>query len=151
MIRRVVVAISCFVVFLAIAASQTPKVEVQKLPTQVDEFGGRPGTFHFVTNEQTMANMAELQKTFAALESLDAALAKLDPATRSKLSPDVQQLRAFANGVHRQASGSAGKTAGEVEQRLNDSKGKFMCGACHGHGMGKMMHRRPMHEADPKN
>jgi hypothetical protein len=139
----VVIMIGCLFL-LTLAASQTPKVEVPVLPTERDQFGGRPGTFHFITNEQTMASLAELQKAFAALDSLDRQLAMLDPAVRNKLSPDLAQLRAFTTGVHDRGSGNAGKTAGEVEQRLNASKGKFMCGACHGHGMGMMMHGRGM-------
>lgn len=135
--RCVVIAIGCLAV-LALASSQTPKVEVPKLPTELDEFGARPGTFHFVTNQQSMVKMADMQKAFAALDSLDATMEKLDPRTRTQMSSEVKQLREFVNGVHAQSTANAGKTAGEVEERLNAAKGKFMCGACHGHGMGMM-------------
>jgi hypothetical protein len=133
-----------FLVVLALAASQTPKVEVPRLSTELDDFGARPGTFHFVTNEQSLSNAANLQKAFAALDSLDAATEKLDPRVRTRMSSDLNQLRQLVNDVHAQSIGNAGKTAGEVEERLNAAKGKFMCGACHGHGMGMMRHGRPM-------
>lgn len=136
----VVVLMGCLSL-IAIAGSRTPVVEVPKLSTQVNEFGGRPGTFHFVTNEQTMTNAAELKKAFAALDALDAKLEKMKVADRDQLSGDVGQLRTFAMQVHEQSNQSAGKSAAEVESRLNEAKGKFMCGACHGHGMGMMMHR----------
>lgn len=127
--------------FVLPATPQSPKIEVPTLPTERDQFGGRPGSFHFITNEQTMANLAELQKTYAALDALEREVAGLKPAVREKLSPQLAQLRAFANGVHAQGLANAGPTAGEVEERLNASKGKFMCGACHGHGMhGRMGH-----------
>lgn len=146
----VVIIIGCLCL-LTLAASQSPTGDVPALPTERDQFGGRPGTFHFVTNEQTMANMAEMQKAFAALDSLDQQVALLDPATRNKLSTELAQLRAFTTGVHNQSGGKAGKTAGEVEERLNASKGKFMCGACHGHGMGMMMHGRDMGKTKQPN
>lgn len=139
--RALLILLSIFVV-LTVAVSQTHKVEIPKLSTEPDEFGARPGTFHFVTNEQTMANMAELQKTYAALESLEVTASKLDPAARLKMASDLKQLRAFVDQVHAQSQGNAGKMAGEVEERLNAAKGKAHCGACHGHGMGRMMHGR---------
>lgn len=143
-----IIAVLFSLVFLAFAANpQSPKVEVPTLPTAKDQFGGRPGTFHFVTNEQTMADAASLKQAFAALDHLDAALASLDKKTRDNLAPDVQALRQFATDVHASRSTSAGKTAAETEVRLNEAKGKFMCGACHGHGMmhGRGMGMGPMH------
>ena len=123
-------------VLLAFAASpQSPKIDVPTLPTDKDQFGGRPGTFHFVTNEQTMADATSLKQAFAALDHLDASLAALDTKTRDTLAPDLQTLRQFATDVHARRSTSAGKTAAEIEARLDQAKGKFMCGACHGHGM----------------
>ena len=139
--RCVIITVVCLAV-LALASSQTSKIIVPKLSTELDEFGARPGTFHFVTNEQTMVNMAEMQRAFAALDSIDANMGNLDPKIRTKLSTDVGQVREFVNSVNRQSTGNAGKTAGEVEEHLNAAKGKFMCGACHGHGMGMMRHGR---------
>ncbi len=123
-------------VLLAFAANpQSPKFDVPTLPTEKDQFGGRPGTFHFVTNEQAMADAASLKQAFAALDHLDASLAAFDSKTRDSLAPDLQTLRQFATDVHARRSTSAGKTAAEIEARLNGAKGKFMCGACHGHAM----------------
>lgn len=123
-------------VLLAFAASpQSPKIDVPTLPTEKDQFGGRPGTFHFVTNEQTMADATSLKQAFVALDHLDASLAALDSKTRDSLAPNVQALRQFATDVHTRRSTTAGKTAADIEARLNEAKGKFMCGACHGHGM----------------
>ena len=130
-------------VLLFAAAQQTPKPEIPVLPTERDQFGGRPGTFHFVTNEQTMADAAELQKAVAALELLDKKLAGADRSTQERLSPELQTLKAFVVGVQSKQSRSAGDTAKQIEDRLTAAKGKFMCGACHGHGMG-MMHGRGM-------
>ncbi len=132
----VIVLAVFFVVLLAFAATaQSPKIDVPTLPTEKDQFGGRPGTFHFVTNEQTMADAASLKQAFAALDHLDSSLESLDRKTRDSLAPDLQTLRQFATDVHARRSNSAGKTAAEIEVRLNEAKGKFMCGACHGHGM----------------
>jgi hypothetical protein len=131
-----IVAVLFSLVLLAFAANpQSPKVEVPTLLTDRDQFGGRPGTFHFVTNEQTMSDAATLKQAFAALDRLDASVATLDKNTRVNLSADLQVLRQFTTDVHSRRSGSAGKTAGQIEVRLNEAKGKFMCGACHGHGM----------------
>lgn len=129
-------------VLLAFAANPaSPNVQVPTLPTERDQFGGRPGTFHFETNEQTMADATSLKQAFAALDHLDVTLASLDKKTRDSVAPDVQVLRQFATDIHARRSASAGKTAAETEARLNQAKGKFMCGACHGHGM---MHGKGM-------
>lgn len=134
------VAVILAVSFLVYAAGQdSVKVSVPVLPTERDQFGGRPGSFHFVTNEQTMADAVELQKAFAALDSIDKKLASSTPSNREQLAPELQMLRSFVSGVHSRTGQSAGDTARQIEERLNASKGKFMCGACHGHGMG-MMH-----------
>jgi len=141
-----VVIFLCFFL-LATATPQSPKIEVPQLPTEVNQFGGRPGTFHFVTNEQTMANATELQKAFASLDALEREVSRISPAVRTRLQPQVEQLRAFALAVHAQNGTSAGETAAEVEERLNAAKGEFMCGACHGHGM---MHGRMGHGGGPR-
>lgn len=117
------------------APKQSPKIDVSTLPTERDQFGGRPGSFHFVTNEQSMADAAQLQRAFAALDRMDAGVAKLDPAKREQFSKDLETLRGFALSAHMQRTSTAGESASEVEDRLNQAKGKFMCGACHGHGM----------------
>ena len=117
------------------APQQSPKIDVPTLPTARDQFGGRPGSFHFVTNEQSMADAAQLQRAFAALDRLDAGVTRLDPAQREQFSMDLATLRSFALSAHMQRTTSAGETASEVEEHLDKAKGKFMCGACHGHGM----------------
>ena len=132
---RRVVLLSLSVVFIAVLASavlqQSPKVDVPVLPTERDQFGGRPGAFHFVTNEQAMADAAQLQQAFAALDRLEQSRA----LTGSAAQADLKTLRGFLLAVHAQQTATAGETAKVVEQHLNAAKGKFMCGACHGHGM----------------
>jgi hypothetical protein len=123
------------VLFVFAADSRSPQIDVPKLSTELDRFGARPGTFHFVTNEQTMADAAELKQVFAALDRIDQSVASLDKATRERLLPDLQTVRTFANNVNAHRTSSAGPTAAQAEQRLNDAKGNYMCGACHGHGM----------------
>ena len=138
-----VVATFLIAVLLAFPLNQasSPVVEVPKLSTALDDFGARPGTFHFVTNEQAMSDATELKQALTALDNLDSAVAALDKAARDRISPDLQVVRQFAVSVHQRRTNSAGTSAAEVEQRLNEAKGKFMCGACHGHGaMHKMMH-----------
>ncbi len=135
------VAVFLLSAFAMGAPQQSPKVDVPNLPTEKNQFGGRPGSFHFVTNEQTMADATQLQEAFAALDRLDSNIARLDPKVRDQYSKDMKTLRGFALAVHKQRSASAGTTASEVEQRLNEAKGTSMCGACHGHGM---MHGRGM-------
>ena len=117
------------------APQQSPKIDVPTLPTERDQFGGRPGSFHFVTNEQAMADAVQLQLVFAALDRIDARISKLDPAMRDEFSSDMETLRGFALSCHMQRRTAAGATASDVEDRLNEAKGKFMCGACHGRGM----------------
>jgi hypothetical protein len=129
------VAVLFFAGLVAGSPQQSPKIDVPVLPTEVNQFGGRPGTFHFVTNEQTMADAAQLKAAFAALDRMDAATAELAPVTRERFTADLKIVRAMALTVNERRTGSAGKTAAEVEQILNESKGNFRCGACHGHGM----------------
>ena len=140
------VAVLLFATVVAGSPQQSPKIEVPVLPTEVNQFGGRPGTFHFVTNEQAMADAAQLKAAFAALDRLDAATAKLAPATQERFAGDLKTIRALALTVNERRTGTAGKTAAEVEQVLNESKGNFRCGACHGpgmmHGGGMGMHGR---------
>ena len=139
-----VVALVVSVVLLTFAATQQPvKINVPVLPTERDEFGGRPGTFHFVTNEQTMAEAADLQKAVSAVAAIEEKMAALTPSERERFAPELNTLKTFVAQVDSSRNSSAGKTAAEIEQRLNASKGKFMCGACHGQGMG-MMHRGGM-------
>jgi hypothetical protein len=121
--------------FALAASPSSPTIEVPILPTEKNEFGGRPGTFHFTTNEQTMADARALKLAFAALDSLDNRLSSLEPSRRAEFEKDLATLRSFAEQVHSGSKGTAGETAAKVEQRLNDSKGNRMCGACHGHGM----------------
>lgn len=129
---------------LAWAATQEiAKFEVPVLPTERDEFGGRPGTFHFVTNEQKMADAAELKKAMEALGRIETAAQSMSKTERERFATDVAMVKQFATNVHLRRHGSAGTTAKEIEERLNASKGKFMCGACHGHGMMRGMHRMP--------
>lgn len=135
-----------FAIIAVAVTQQSPKFDIPVLPTQKNEFGGRPGTFHFVTNEQTMADAAQLQQTFAALDRLETNISALDASTRARLQPELKTLRAFATSAYDRRASSAGPVASEVEQRLNDSKGRFMCGACHGHGM---MHGGSMHMRGP--
>lgn len=125
------------------APQQSPKIEVPQLPTERDQFGGRPGTFHFVTNEQTMADAEEMREAFAALDRLDTNIAALPPKDRDRLASDAKLLRNFAMNVHNGRQATAGKTASEIEARLNAAKGKFMCGACHGPGGMRGMHMGP--------
>lgn len=135
-----VTALVISIVFLALAATQqSQKIEIPVLPTERDQFGGRPGTFHFVTNEQAMADAAQLQKAAAAVDGIEKKLATLDSATREQFNPELVTLKTFLMDVNANRSRTAGESAGAIEQRLNAAKGKFMCGACHGHGMG-MMH-----------
>lgn len=141
---KVVLAVALILaisLFVFAAGQDSVKVQVPVLPTERDQFGGRPGTFHFVTNEQTMTDAAELQKAFAALDAIEKQLGTSDKPTRDRLAPEVKTLRAVLSGVHAQRNQTAGDTAKGVEERLNASKGKFMCGACHGMGM---MHRGGM-------
>jgi hypothetical protein len=139
-----VVALIFAVSILVVAAGQEPvKIQVPVLPTERDQFGGRPGSFHFVTNEQTMADAAELQNAFSALDRIDKRLASADKSTLESIAPELKTVRSFVSRVNARRNQTAGDTAKEVEERLNASKGKFMCGACHGHGMG-MMHRGGM-------
>lgn len=127
--------------FVFAAGQDSVKVQVPVLPTERDQFGGRPGSFHFVTNEHTMTDAAELQKAFAALDSIDKQLATSDKTTSDRLAPELKALRSFVTRVNDRRNQTAGDTAKGVEERLNASKGKFMCGACHGMGM---MHRGGM-------
>jgi len=129
---------------LAWAATQEiAKFEVPVLPTERDEFGGRPGSFHFVTNEQKMADAAELKKAIEALGRIETAAHSMSKTERDRFAADVAMVKQFATNVHARRHGSAGTTAKEIEERLNASKGKFMCGACHGHGMMRGMHGMP--------
>jgi hypothetical protein len=125
------------------APQQSPRIEVPQLPTERDQFGGRPGSFHFVTNEQTMADAAEMKDAFAALDRLDSNIATLQAKDRDRFANDAKLLRTFATNVHNGRHTSAGETASEIEARLNASKGKFMCGACHGPGGMRGMHMGP--------
>ncbi len=95
-----------------------------------------------------MADAEALKKAFESLDSLEKQAAQLEPKSREGMLAEVRMLRTFASGVHARSTGSAGESAAEVEQRLNAAKGKFMCGACHGHGMG-MMHRGEMGNQGP--
>lgn len=146
-ITALFISIVIFAAVLALAQTKVPTAPAQPqapaLPTQPDQFGGRPGTFHFLTNEQAMADTAELQKALAAVQSLEAELAKLDNRSRDRLSPGVQALRSYLLNLQTRQAESAGDTARQVEANLNSSKGKFMCGACHRGDMG-MMHRGRM-------
>jgi hypothetical protein len=121
--------------FTVAASPPSPRIEVPVLPTEKNEFGGRPGTFHFVTNEQTMADARALKQAFAALDRLDDRVSGVETSGRAEFEKDLAILRSFAEQVHSRSDGTAGATAAKVEQRLNDSKGNRMCGACHGHGM----------------
>lgn len=139
---RILVVSAIVVAVVLLVAGQTPSsIDVPKLSTELDRFGARPGTFHFVTNEQTMSDAKDLKDAVAALDRLDGATAKLDPRVRLTLQPDLRVVRDFALNVHSRRIGSAGPKAAEVESRLDDAKGNYMCGACHGHSM---MHGRPM-------
>jgi hypothetical protein len=127
---------AAFLATLAFTLSdEKPVVTVPNLPIERNQFGGRPGTFHFVTNEQTMADARALQEAFASVDRLEANLAGVKEKDRAPLSADVRTLRAFLLELHRQRAASAGATAQEVELRLNAAKGNFMCGGCHGHAM----------------
>lgn len=129
---------------LAWAATQEiAQFEVPVLPTERDEFGGRPGTFHFVTNEQKMADAAELKKAMEALGRIETAAQSMSKTERERFATDVAMVKQFATNVHSRRHGSAGTTAKEIEERLNAFKGKLMCGACHGRGMMRGMHRMP--------
>jgi len=135
------------VAMLATAAPQTPSsIDVPVLPTEKDEFGGRPGSFHFVTNEQKMVDAAEMKRAMEALERLDARIATMKGSERATMSEDVKAVREFARNVHVRRTTSAGESAEAIEKRLNAAKGKFMCGACHGpgmmHGGGRMGRKR---------
>lgn len=123
------------VVFAVAQANKPVSVDVPVLPTEKDQFGGRPGSFHFETNEQTMANAADLKRAFEALDRLDVLANGKGDVDRAKLAQDLLLVRAFATNVHLARTSSAGESAKEVEARLTGAKGKFMCGACHGSGM----------------
>jgi hypothetical protein len=148
-IALIFVGIVIFAAALALAQTQaqpptaTP-AQAPVLPTARDQFGGRPGSFHFITNEQAMADAAELQKALAAIESLDAKLAASDHTTRDRLSPEVQAVRTYVLTLQAQQTRSAGDTARMVEANLNASKGKFMCGTCHRGDMSMMNGRGGM-------
>ncbi|HWR16326.1 MAG TPA: hypothetical protein VN577_15970 [Terriglobales bacterium] len=138
-LRASIVIIALLAIVFA-ADQKQPSFDVPVLSTEVNQFGGRPGSFHFVTNEQTMADARELKDAMAALDRLDAETSKLDFFSRQALEPDLRVVRKFALNVHLGRNSNAGPKAAEVEARLNEAKGNFMCGACHGHGMHQMMH-----------
>jgi hypothetical protein len=146
-VLAVITLVASVVLFTFAASQQNATIDVPVLPTDRDQFGGRPGTFHFVTNEQTMANGAEDRKALAAVEAIDKRLNALSVAERDRLAPELTTIRNYVLAVDARRKTPAGKTAEEIEQRLNASKGKFMCGACHGHGMG-MMHGGGMGRMD---
>lgn len=144
LLQRASVFVLLVAAFAIAASTPSPKIDVPSLPTERNQFGGRPGTFHFVTNEQTMADARALQQAFAALDRLDHRLGTLKPSVRNDFDNDLATLRSFAQQVYAKNTGNAGETAAMVEQRLNGAKGNRMCGACHGHGMmhgGGMGHR----------
>ncbi len=119
----------------ATATQQSARIEVPNLPTERDQFGGRPGVFHFVTNEQAMSDARDLKEAVEALDRIQAGMASLNAPARELMQGDLLRVRQFAMNVHAARTTNAGTTASQVESRLNESKGKFMCGACHGHGM----------------
>jgi hypothetical protein len=94
---------------------------------------GRPGEFHFILAEQAEQNRLQFREVRAALERLRAELAtsQLDGERRTRAQQDVDRLNLFVLSMEMQLTLPAGSTAGQVEARLNSSKGESMCGACH--------------------
>lgn len=135
--KSVMFAVAVLFALIAFAdgPQQPPKSDTQLLDTHPDPFGARPGSFHFLTNEQSNADAAQLKLALAALERLESSATKLDPRTRDQFTSDLKTLRALATSFQERRTAPAGETAAQVEQRLNAAKGQFMCGACHGHGM----------------
>ena len=127
---------------------QSPKIEVPSLKVELDQFGGRPGSFYFVTNEQTMSDAVQLKESFAAMDRLEAFAASTASRNQPQLQQDLKTVRSFLLSVLERRNRPAGETAAGVEQRLNDAKGQYMCGACHGHGMMGGRGRDPMHMRD---
>lgn len=121
---------------------QKSKVEVPQLATERDETGARPGTFHFVTNEQTIADAKRLLEAYSAIERLETRAKSAKAEERKQIEADLQVLRTLADTMHERQTTSAGESAAAIEKRLNAAKGKFMCGACHGHGAMMEMHRQ---------
>ena len=134
--RSIAVAIVMLFVFSALASNDKPiNVAVPDLPTARDEFGARPGTFHFVPNEDAIAQAKQLQNAVGALNRLDSITGGMRTEDRRGMEEQLAILRTFAADVQRSRTTTAGDSAGRIEQRLNDAKGRYMCGACHGHGM----------------
>ncbi len=129
------VAVLFALIAFADGPQQVQKAEAQVLDTHPDQFGARPGSFHFVTNEQSNVDAAQLKQAVAALDRLESSAAKLDPRMREQFVADLKTLRAVTDAFQERRTKPAGDTAAQVEQRLNAAKGQFMCGACHGHGM----------------
>lgn len=140
--RRYLPVFLIMAVVIAVAQSNAPtKVEIPALSTERDQFGARPGTFHFVTNEQAIADAVEMKRAFEALDRLEAATT--GKSESAKMAEDLRVVRAFATNVQRERTSSAGDSAKAIEARLNAAKGNFMCGACHGPGMMHQMMQGP--------
>lgn len=96
-----------------------------------DLAGGRPGAFHFVTNEQARADRTELADLHLGVERVQRILPRIsDPVAQREVAAELERWSLHLARLSQR--GSAGPTAAVVESRLNQMKGQRSCGICHG-------------------
>jgi hypothetical protein len=100
---------------------------------QRSQLGGRPGEFHFILKEQADHNRAEFREMQLRIERMrtDIAATASNDATRRRMLADLDSYQLFVSSMETQLSTPVGQTAGDVEQRLDATKGQANCGTCH--------------------
>ena len=98
-----------------------------------DVTAGRPGSFHFVTNEQLRADRAEIADLRAGIDRVQRLLPSLrDPIAQREVANELERWSLHVARLEQRMNSSAGPTAATVEARLTQMKGQRNCAICHG-------------------
>src|SRR4051794_17905895 len=137
MIRRVaLVLLLLVIVFFAFprSASLVSQQHFQSPPDfPRDVTAGRPGTFRFVTSEQSRADRAEVADLRVGIDRLQRLLPTLrDTIAQREIANELERWSLHAARLEQRMNSSAGPTAATVEAHLNQMKGQRNCALCHG-------------------
>ncbi len=109
------------------------RVFSQWSPMPQELAGGRPGSFHFVTESQTAADRTELAELRASIDRVQNLLAAVsDAKLRQALQAELQKWQLHAARFEQRIYTNASPTAATAEARLNAIKGRHNCSVCHG-------------------
>ncbi len=109
------------------------RVTSQWHPMPQELAGGRPGTFHFVTDSQIAADRSELAELRAGIDRVQNLLSVVtDPKLRQALQAELQKWQLHTARLEQRLYANASPTAATAESRLNAIKGRHNCSVCHG-------------------